>query len=262
MADLPQFKSQPWVVFDTIAARSFLVGETRQEFQAFNSGGPAITAAGEMVYFSTPRTRALAPWYTSLELVGQLSYGFKAWAAYIHFGFPQTPSEQTFNPAAGAGGQVTISDVLLQAIINFGVLQLNLGQEQQASWPVHRFQAGGGLQVMGGNSIGGGEAGGQNAVPEGANVLKLPEPIEIPRTQNIDAKIKIAPEALPTIGTNAAPGVGVPLGTGAEGYQFNISEPPPGETVDLDRPPYTVQLGLIGERIKKTQYGQVPGEAG
>ena len=119
------------------------------------------------------------------------------------------------------------------------------------SWPVHRFGAGGGYFQNGAFGVGVG----QNAAPDNGNVLKLPEPIEIARTQNLTAKIRLAPEILATIGTNLAPGVGDPI---LPNYAYDSDK---GE-VQLITPPYTVQVGLIGQRIKKTQYGQVPGEAG
>ena len=116
------------------------------------------------------------------------------------------------------------------------------------SWPVHRFGAGGGMYLM--DSIG--TQVGQNANPDGSNVLKLPEPVEIARTQNLNAKIRLAPAVLPLIGTNAAPGVGTEL----DDFDVITSK---GE-VEIPAPPFTIQVGLIGKRIKKTQYGQVPGQ--
>ncbi len=251
--ELEQFKSQPWIVFDTIAANSFLVGENRPEHFAKGTAGPAITAAGEMIFFSSGRTQPTQPWYTSLELVGQLSYGFEAWQVYIHFGFPAMPDRLSWNPYDDSGSSPLINNfgtLLMSAIINYGVLQMDLGQEQQMSWPVNRFGAGGGFNL--GSTTG--ASVGQNSIPSGANIMKLPAPIEIARTQNISAKIRIAPEVLATIGSPSSPGVGSPIDP--TGYTYESEK---GEA-DLITLPYTVQLGLVGRRIKKTQYGQVPGE--
>lgn len=253
MADLPQFKSQPWNIFDTIVSRSFLVGETRPEFFAVGTSGPAITAAGEMIFFSAGRTKPTLPWYTSTELVGQLSYGFEAWQVYIHFGFPAMPDRPSDDPyeIGLANSPANLGEWLAQAIINFGVLQMDLGQEQQMSWPVHRFGAGGGFFQSGASGV----SVGQNSWPQSSNLMKLPEPIEIPRTQNLSAKIRIAPEILATIGNNAAPGVGTPILD--TGYIYDSVK---GE-LSLPTLPYTVQLGFKGRRIKKTQYGQTPATA-
>ena len=251
--ELPEFKSQPWIVYDTIASNSFLVGENRPAFFASGTNGPAITAAGEMIFFSAGRTQPTQPWYTSTELVGQLSYGFEAWQVYVHFGFPAMPDRLSNNPYDETDPPTVMNfgTLLMQAIINFGVLQMDLGQEQQMSWPVHRFGAGGGFFQNPGFGVGVG----QNSMPDSANVLKLPEPIEIARTQNLNAKIRIAPEILAHIGSNLAPGVGDPI---LAQYTYDGAK---GEAT-LITLPYTVQVGLIGRRIKKTQYGQVPGEQG
>ena len=244
--ELGQFKSQPWVVFDTIAARSFLVGENRSDFFAFGTNGAAINQAGEMLFFAAGRTEPNAPWYTSTELVGQLSYGFEAWQVYLHIGFQLFPSAAVGQPTEPNAGQLSPLVALQQAIVNFGVLQMQLGQEEQMSWPVHRFGAGGGFFQMGSQ----GAVVGQNSTQQDENVLKLPEPVEVARTQNLNAKIRLAPEALPIIGNNLAPGVGTQLAN----MELSIG----GETVEVPSFPFTVQLGLKGKRVKKTQYGQVP----
>ncbi len=259
MSDLGQFKGQPWVVYDTVAAKSFLVGESRPDFFAFGTSGPAITNAGELIFFSSGRTEPNQPWYTNLELVGQLSYGFEAWQVYVHFGFPQVPSQQESFPVEGDELELSYPAMLASMIINFGVLQLTLGQEEQMSFPLHRFGAGGGYSAhaLGLDVV-------QNAIPQGANIMAFPEPTMIPRTQNIDAKIRLAPEILETIGTLAARGFGTPLDPPALGGGWELTCPIEGSpvVVELPFPAYTVQVGLIGRRIKKTQYGQVPGETG
>jgi hypothetical protein len=136
---------------------------------------------------------------------------------------------------------------LAEAIINFGVLQMGLGQEEQMSWPCHRFGGGGGVaQNSSQTSLP------SNGIPEGPNVLKLPEPIEMPRTQNLSAKIRLAAEVQALIGTVAAPGVGQPLSP----YLYGLVSTP--TVVSLNQPPFAIQLGLVGRRVKKTQYGQIP----
>ncbi len=244
--NLGQFKDQPWIVFDTVAAKSFLVGETRADFRAFGTNGPAINQAGELLFFAAGRTEPNAPWYTSTELVGQLSYGFEAYQVYVHFGFPPYPAINESDGDDEGEGHLSPTVALMQAIINFGVLQMDLGQEQQMSWPVHRFGAGGGMHLMGSF----GSTTSQNSLPESANVLALPEPVAIARTQNLNCKIRLAPEALPLIGTNSDPGVGTELSE----FEIQLEDTSPS----IPQFPFSIQVGLIGKRIKKTQYGQVP----
>ena len=83
--------------------------------------------------------------------------------------------------------------------------------------------------------------------------MKLPEPIEMPRTQNLNAKIRIAAEALPIIGASGGTGVGSPL----QPYVYNTDN---ATSVNLPQLPFATQLGLVGRRVKKTQYGQIPGQ--
>jgi hypothetical protein len=91
-----------------------------------------------------------------------------------------------------------------------------------------------------------------NGIPGSMNVMKLPEPIEMPRTQNMNAKIRLANEVFPTIGTLAAPGVGSAL----IDYRLDVvGDQDP--LVTLPNPPYAIQVGFVGRRIKDTQYGQV-----
>lgn len=245
-----QFKSQPWVLFDTIAARSFLLGDTSSAGLAIGSQNAAISGSGEITFFSGGgRTVANYPWYTNLDVSSQLAYGLEVWQVYLALMFPTMPD------VANIGYDITGEPIsppgtvkLAECIINFGVLELQLGQENQASWPCHRFGAGGGLS-LGSTQI----SNPINGTPEGSNVLKLPEPIEMPRTQNLYAKIKLATEVHALIGTPAAPGVGQPL----TDYSYGIEATP--TVVTRAQPPFAVQIGLVGRRVKKTQYGQIPG---
>lgn len=251
---LPEFKSQPWIVYDTVAAFSFLLGEDDSDFFAFGTPDAAISRQGEMFFFTAGRKHSKEPWYTSLSLVGQLSYGFVAWQIYLYVAMPLMPASADNDPSqSGAGSFVAGPTMLAHSIINFGVLQMKLGQEQQTSWKTHRFGTGGGFRV-------GSAPGVQNPLNGRANwnnVLALPEPIEIARTQNLDAKIRLAPEVFDLIGSPGAPGVGVRL----TDYLLNLVPPvPPNPPVfEAVQPlPFIVQLGFRGRRIKKTQYGQLP----
>lgn len=248
--DPKQFKSQPWILFDSLVSSSFLVGST---VNAIGQSTPVISSSGEIIFFqSANRTRATMPWYTNLDQIGQLSYGFEVWQISLAFEFPTFPPTQnigydlTLNP--GVPGTIK----LMESILNFGVLEMELGQENQMAWPLTLFGAGGGLAVVAGNVTNNAT----NSMPQSENVMKLPEPIEMPRTQNLNAKIRLAPEVLPIIGSPAAPGVGQPLAP----YQYGIAvvESTP-VVVPLNQPPYKLQLRLHGRRIKYTQYGQIPG---
>ena len=114
MADeqLGEFKAQPWIVYDTVAAYSFLLGEDRQGLTAINAGDAAINARGEMLFFTSQgRTKAKCPWYTNLELAGQLAYGFEAWQVYCELRMPPWPANSdltddvpTDNRDSGAAG--------------------------------------------------------------------------------------------------------------------------------------------------------------
>ena len=281
----PEEKTQPWVVYDTVVSPSFLLGDTRQGYLANGTQGPAITENGEMHFMTSGgRSRSNAPWYTNLELNGQLAYNFEAWQVYVFFAFPpmlsipsnvsnpwgspsneapvllEEKSEKKRTPlasvmAASGGFQPGIAPtiLLMHAILNFGVLELNLGQENQFQWPLHRFGAGGGMTV---NGLGALAQAAQNAMPDGANMMKLPEPVEIPKNQNLDAKIRLAPEVRALIGNMEAPGVGTPLMP----YEYTFADPidpkAPLRTVKLKQAPYGIQLGLVGRRAKNVQYGQ------
>lgn len=246
---LQKFKSQPWVLFDTVASTSFLVGDS---VEAFGQNTPAISRAGEIDFFqSSSRLAASMPWYTNMDKPAQLSFGMEVWAIYVALLFPKVPSGATFG---SAGELATASDafgpssvqVLAAAIVNFGVLTIRLGQEPQCDWPIHKFPQGGGYEGGAGfDSI-------SNAIPAGANICRLPEPIEMPNMQNISAKIQLAPEAMLTIGNPLAVGAGGPL----DPYVATTTGESP---ITVDYPPYAIQLGLVGRRIKETQYGQIAG---
>jgi len=244
------FKSQPWILFDSVVANSFLLGDTSSDGQAVGTTIPAISQNGEMIFFNAPgRNAASTPTLTNLDQQSTLSYGFEVWQIYVALQFPTfTPNQNIgYDLSANAGVPGTVK--LMEAILNFGVLELQLGQENQALWPLTRFGAGGGLNVNAGTVA----VVGSNAIPDGANVMKLPEPIEMPRTQNIYAKIKLAPQVFALIGSVAAPGVGTKLSS----YQYGVASTP--TVVSLPQPPFKVELGLVGRRIKNTQYGQLPG---
>lgn len=244
------FKGQPWLIFDTVVSPSFLLGDPNG--LAIGTQIPAISASGEMVFLSAGRTRSAVPQYTNMDINGQLSYGMNVWQIYLRLFMPiVTPNQNTgFDHEIDAG--VAPTEKLAESIINFGILELDLGQEEQVAFPCCDFKAAGGLVIS--NSIA--SASVQNSIPQDANILKLAEPIQCPRTQNITAKIRVAPEARAMIGTVAAPGVG----SARAPYVFSVD----AETqVELEELPYGVQLGLVGQRLKKSQYGQVPeGSAG
>jgi hypothetical protein len=252
-AGAPQnFKSQPWTLFDTVVASSFLLGDTSADGLAVGTTIPAISQSGEIIFFNAPgRNAASTPTLTNMDQQSTLSYGLECWQIYLHFGFPVvTPNQNIgYDLAANAGVPGTIK--LMEAILNFGVLEMQLGQENQMSWPLTRFGSGGGLSVNAGTVA----VVGSNSVPEGANVMKLPEPIEMPRTQNVFGKIKLAPQIFAMIGSPAAPGVGSKLAP----YAYGIAAGSPATVVNLPQLPYNLQLGFSGRRIKNTQYGQLPG---
>lgn len=245
------FKSQPWILFDSVVAKSFLLGDNSSDGQAIGTTQPAISNNGEIVFFNAPgRNAATTPYYTNLDQQSTLSYGFEVWQVYVAFQFPTfTPNQNIgYDLNANAGVPGTIK--LMECILGYGVMELQLGQEQQAQWPLTRFGAGGGLAVNAGTVA----VVGQNSMPDGANVMKLPEPIEMPRTQNLYAKIRLPPDVFEMIGTVAAPGVGKKLSP----YQYGTAGGETPTVVSLTQPGFMVQVGLVGRRIKNTQYGQIP----
>jgi len=246
------FKSQPWDLFDSIVARSFLMGDTVNG-KAAGSEVPAISANGEMVFFqSSGRTRANMPWYTNLDVPGQLAYGLQVWQIAVSINLPILPNRSSNNSPAIGTENVNGMVRLAESILNYSVLQLNLGQEDQIEWPLSRFPAGGGLTVA--TAAGGGEGltTVNNGMAQASNVLSLPEPIEMGRTQNLSAKIRLSPDVFAMIGSPTAPGVGSALAP----YIYTL----PGEApvvLTLPMIPMMVQINLKGRRVKNTQYGQL-----
>ncbi len=241
------FKAQPWTLFDTVVAKSFLLGDETNGL-AIGTQQPAINANGDIVFFAAGRTKAQLPWYTNIDLQGQLAYGMEVWQIYLLFAFPAvTPAQNNgYDILADPGVPPTVK--LMEAILNFGVLDLDLGQEEQTSWPLTRFAAGGGLVVSNTAAV----VVAQNAEQQVSNVMRLAEAIEMPRTQNVSAKIRLAPEARDMIGTETNPGVGSPLDPYIYKTENQVQH-------TLKQLPFSIQLGFQGRRIKKTQYGQVPG---
>jgi len=239
---IPSFKGQPWVLWDTIASQDFTVGSTANN--ALGSSSPAIGSDGSMVFFQE-RTKSKWPNLTNLDNIGQLSYGFKCWAIAFEIMFPTFAPEQGLaNDVGGAGVPPTIK--LAEAILNYSVVDTNLGQENQTSWPITAFGNAGAMWVN--NSIVGGA---QNGAPDIRCAMVLPEPIEMGRTQNFDIKIKVAQFLFGLIGTPAALGVGQPLLP----YTLGLTGGDTPTSTDLVQPPYGIKCKLIGERIKLTQYG-------
>lgn len=257
MGQTPDVKSGPWILYDTIAAYSFLLGDKSANGIAIGSRNPAISAAGEMNFFKE-RDKDTLPWYTNLDTPGVLPYGLEVWQAYLILKMPGWDMAQTNDEEAmGAVYKVGPMQKLAEAILNFSIVDMGLGQEEQTFWTSHRFGAGGGLWtnagMSGGNVV-------QNAVPQAVNVCKFPEPIQMGRTQNFGVKLRIAPEAHALIGNPAAPGVGSPLMPYNFTYYDPDFEPPPPPPVEKDLPnlPFALEFGLVGKRFKDVQYGQLP----
>lgn len=257
--DPKKFKTQPWTLYDTVASHSFLLGDV--DTPAIGSSDPAINGAGELVFFGAGRTKVSQPQLTNFDKSGELSFGMWVYQIYLMLLMPLVRAEPNNNVPGEAAG-MSGPDMLSQAIINWSAMILDLGQEEQMHWPTHRFGAGGGLadQTVGGTT--GSVSTPQNGLQVSINVLKLPEPIAMVKGDPVSARIKIAPFVHALIGTVAAPGVGWPL----VDYKYSITVPadPPEPPVvyDLPMPPFGVQLGLQGKRVKRTQYGQIPGVPG
>jgi hypothetical protein len=238
---IPSFKGQPWILWDTVASTDFRVGASTN---ALGSNAPAIGNDGSMVFFQE-RTKAKWPNLTNLDTIGQLSYGFKCYAIAFELLFPQFPPEQGLaNDVGVAGVPPTIK--LAEAILNYSVVETELGQENQTQWPITAFGNAGALFVN--NSIVGGA---QNGAPDIRCAMVLPEPIDMGRTQNFNTKIKVAQFLFSLIGIGAADGVGMPLLP----YTLGLTGGDTPTTVDLPQPPYGIKCKLIGERVKLTQYG-------
>jgi len=236
------YKGQPWILFDTVAAASFLIGDSSADGVAIGTNTPAISSAGEMIFFNAPgRSKANWPTLTNLDVPGQLAYGFEVWAIAIELKMPSAAVYDGTGPDQG----IPQFQKLAEALMLHSVVDLNLGQEEQSAWPLSAFGNGGGLWTFGTQA--------QNSEPELTASLKLPEPIAMGRTQNLSCKIRIAPFMFDLIGrpVPGIPGVGRP----AADYGLSNGEDPP---TLLDQPPFAVQMKLIGRRIKQTQYGASP----
>jgi len=243
------FKGQPWVLYDTVAAWSFLAGDSSDDGLAKGSRNPAVSAKGELAFFQERSRSAVGEAYTNLDQPGQLSYGMEVWGIYFAVMLPITA---TFATDDGTGNSVYHQMAkLAECLLNGAALLVDLGQEEQTAFHALRFGAGGGLQIQGSNTI----LNVNNGEPFRQHMMVFPEPIEMPRTQNFVATLELSPEALDLIGTVATPGVGIPLPA------ISFVTTPFGEgtatTVTKRELPYMAQLGFVGRRVKKTQYGQL-----
>lgn len=249
------FKSQPWTLYDTVVARSFLMGDGTAAGLAVGSQQPAVSSAGEIQFFGpSARTSQNMPWYSNQDNPGLLSYGLQVWQIYVAIMFPVVYQQATVNPQQASPIDPLLGAIpgvmkLAEAILNFSALHLELGQEQQTQWPLSRFGAGGGLQINGLAGV----AQINNGWAVSTNVLKLPEPIEMARTTNMSAKIRIAPEVFGLIGNTTTPGVGSPL----LNYNYDTQGDNTAPFASLQQQPFAIQLGLTGRRIKQSQYGQL-----
>jgi len=229
------YKGQPWIVFDTVAALSFLIGDTTANGIAIGTNTSAVNAAGEMIFFNSQgRSKANFPWLTNLDIPGQLAYGLEVWAIAVEL---KIPGQSQFN------GFTPQSAKLAESLLQFSVVELNLGQEEQSSWPATSFGNGGAIYAPVQSS--------QNSEPGITESLKLPEPIAMGRTQNLSCKLKIAPFMFGLIGSVAAPGVGQPL----QSYSFDGGGEDP---IVRAEGPFGITMKLIGRRIKLAQYGASP----
>lgn len=248
------FKGQPWLLYDTIAASSYLLGGIEPNIGqvfAIGTNGPAITQQGTMGFFDQGRTRSNpGVFYTNMDQQATLAYGMEVWAIYLSV---MVPTIRLWEDD-GAGGFASVFHrvtKLAEALLHFGAMHVRLGQEfDQILAPNSKFGGAGHLvsSDLLANPI--------NGLPHRQHTMVLPEPIEMPRTQNLSVEIELAPEAQTLIGTSTAPGVG-------------LSMPRIGETlvdaggnnvaIDVADLPYATQVGLIGRRIKHTQYGQTAG---
>ncbi len=239
---LPSFKGQPWVLFDTIASSDFTVGS---DTNALGSDGPAIGNDGLMIFFNGGRNKKKNPNLTNVDLNGQLSYGFNCWAIALEICVPQYYAVPSINEGWDNNEPVIgtpPTSKLAEALLNFGVVICDLGQEEQSYFPATAFGSGGGLWN---GMIGTGAV--QNGPPDIRCVMTLPEPIAMGRTQNFSVTLQVASFMFDLIGKVGALGVGQPL----EDYQLQITgggEVDPTYTM-LPQPPYAVKCKLIGERV-------------
>ncbi|MFW5921026.1 MAG: hypothetical protein ACOCUS_04245, partial [Polyangiales bacterium] len=143
------FKGQAWILYDTIASRSYLLGGDEpnldQQF-AIGSQAPAITRAGTMHWFDQGRTRNNpGVWYCNMDVNAQLSYGMEVHAIYLSVMFP---TERLWLDD-GAGGFVSAFHrvtKLAEAILHHSAMHVRLGQEfDQILAPAHKYGSGGHL---------------------------------------------------------------------------------------------------------------------
>lgn len=259
--DPKKFKTQPWTLFDTIASESFLLGDT--DNPAIGSPDPAINGNGEMVFFASSRTKSQQGQLTNMDKSGELSFGMWVYQIYLILKMPPMLSKADNNaPDYMANMNISPVQMLCNALINWSVLSMQLGQENQMWWPTHRFGAGGGLadQTLGGMPYGISTQ--QNGLQRAENVLKLPEPIAMVKGDPLSAVISIHPIVRALLGTPGAPGVGAPLLPYVYSPWEGDPPAPPPMPYELPMPPFSIELGLQGKRVKRTQYGQVPGVTG
>jgi len=252
----PDQKKQPWCLFDTVTAKSFLLGDGRPDIGlAVGSQNPAINKKGEMLFLTgSGRNKSNNPELTNLDVGGQMPYGLEVWGLYIMMGMPVVPPIQNtgHDPDLNPGVAGTVK--LVEAIVNFGLFTLSVGQEPQLEIPVERVGAGGGVHVTGNIALNLA----QNNKPGAENFLRLPEPIFFPRTQVLSARISLDPIVHALIGSVAAPGVGSPL----DPYHYTYWIDPEGEApeqkdVVLPQNPFLVRVGLLGNGVREIQYGQL-----
>lgn len=251
-----QFKKQPWIIYDTVAAHSFLIGDTSDQGRAQGTQNPALNQNGEMIFFGVGgRDKANTPELTNMD-ASLLSVGLEIWKLGIEFKFPLMEGIHNtgFDPDLVPG--VNGPTKLIESIVNWGIFSLDAGQEEQMAWPLTSIGSAGGLWITDNVSI----MNGQNGPPDVDKGMRLPEPIAIERTQVLKAKIRVGPQAHNMIGTWAPAatranwGVGQPL----ENYLYYSTPIPPSEDPtehSLQQNPYAIQVKLWCQRVKREQYG-------
>jgi len=254
----PDQKKQPWCLFDTVVAKSFLLGDTRPDIGlALGSPNPAITKKGEILFLTASgRNKSNNPELTNMDTGGQMSYGLELWGIYILFGMPIVPPIQNTGHDPDLNPGVSGPIKLVESIVNFGLFELDVGQEPQLVIPVERVGAGGGVHVT--QNIANNMA--QNSQPSAENFLRLPEPIYFPRTQVLAAKISLDPVVHDLIGyaPPGAQGVGSPLDKYKYTYwTYPEDEEPVQHDMELPQNPFMIRVGLMGNRVREVQYGQL-----
>ncbi len=241
-AEMKEFKTQPWILFDTICSTDFRPGA---DVDAVGSSNPAVSAQNTVIFFQgAGRTKATMPWFTNLDVPGQLSYGLEVWQIYFALKNPRVPPTMSVGQTA-TGMQAGPSSVMQyeSTLLQFGELEVELGQENQMKWPLSRFGQGGGLYTTGLVT-----GTGTNSRQDAVNVLNLAEPIQMPRTQNFNAVVRIAPEAAAVLTALGGPLPALSMWNESLDTPANITVP---------QLPYAIELGFVGRRVKKTQYGQI-----